>query len=138
MERAFAQKAKDFIKNSNAFEAILVNKDGNITEGSRSNIFFVKSDVVFTPPENIILPGITRKKVLGICNFLNQSVFIENISYINISEFDSAFLTGTSRKIVPVKFIDNIEFEAGSDLLKKISRLYDNLVGEYIKQNKQF
>ena len=135
---SFRKKAKDYIEKSNAFEAILVNNDGNITEGSRSNIFFIKNDVVFTPPENIILPGITRKKVVDICFSIKQRVFIENISFINLNEYDSAFLTGTSRKIVPVKSIDNIEFEAGSDLLKKISRLYDNRVSEYINQNIQF
>lgn len=132
--RSFRKIAKDYIEESNAFEAILVNDAGNITEGSRSNIFFIKDDVVFTPPESIILPGITRKKVLDICHSIKQKVILGNINQSRLSEFDSAFLTGTSRKIVPVRYIDNIEFNVNSDLLKKIRSEYGKLVREYVNQ----
>jgi len=135
--RSLRKIAKDYIEKSNAFEAILVNKAGNISEGSRSNIFLIKNYIVFTPPENIILPGITRKKVLDICYSMKQKIIVGNISYTKLYEFDSAFLTGTSRKIVPIKSIDNIEFDVSSDLLNKIIRSYDLLVREYVNQNMQ-
>ena len=51
-----------------AYEALLVNEKNMITEGSRSNIFFLKGETLVTAPDNLILNGITRKHILEICN----------------------------------------------------------------------
>ena len=49
------------------YEALLVNENNLITEGSRSNIFFLKGETLVTAPDNVILNGITRKHILEIC-----------------------------------------------------------------------
>jgi len=54
-----------------AYEALLVNNEGLITEGSRSNIFMIKEGMVFTAPDTIVLPGIARKKVIDTCRLEN-------------------------------------------------------------------
>ena len=71
--------ADKIISDKNVYEVLLVNQEGFITEGSRSNIFFIKDKVVFTPPTSIVLPGITREKVLEICNNLGIETHREMI-----------------------------------------------------------
>ncbi|MGQ9620203.1 MAG: aminotransferase class IV, partial [Bacteroidales bacterium] len=51
----------------NAYEALLVNKENCITEGSRSNVFFIKEEKLVTAPDKFVLGGITRTHILDIC-----------------------------------------------------------------------
>lgn len=130
------QKSIRLLKKTGAYEAILVNEHDTITEASRSNIFFTKGETVFTTPDLLILPGITRKKVLEACSRLDMEVKFENINLEDLGSYDSCFLTGTARKIVPVKKIENMEFEVGNSLVQKISNSFENMVMEYIQLNK--
>ncbi len=132
------ETATTLIGKNKAYEAILINKNRFITEGSRSNIFFIKNNTVYTTPEDQVLPGITRKNVLEICLANKIKTEIINISYSQISDFESAFLTGTSRKVVPIRNIDNIHFDSKNKLMRKIMKYFDNLEAEYIKQHKQY
>ena len=124
------------LKKANAYEAILVDEEGFITEGSRSNIFFIKNGIVYTTPDEFILPGITRKKVLQLCDAKTIEVRMQRIHYSEISTYDAAFITGTSRKVLPVKTIDAINFAVENDTMQKISTEFENLVSEYILQTK--
>lgn len=130
--RAMREASSELLKKTGAYEAILVEEDGSITEASRSNVFFVKNDMVFTTPVNLVLPGITRKKVIDICYQLNVVVKFETLSINNISDFDVCFLTGTARKIVPVKNIDQMSFNPNHPVVRKISLAFDDLVADYL------
>ncbi len=125
------------LNENDSYEAILVNNDGFITEGSRSNIFFIKDDMVVTTPENLVLQGVTRKKVMEVCKQAGINVEMKNIHYNQIHEYDVSFLTGTSRKIVPVRLIDNCKFLSRYKLLKQISEGYENLVIKYLKESRE-
>jgi len=127
----------NLLSKNQAYEAILVNNEGHITEGSRSNIFFIKGDTVFTTPENKVLQGITRKKVLEVCNKAGIRVEFKNIGVNQIQEYEVAFLTGTSRKIVPIRSIDNCKFSTINKLLQEISEGFEDLVTKYISENKE-
>ena len=84
-------------------EAILLNEDGYITEGSTSNIFFIKSSGLVTPPlESGILPGITRALVMEIAGTLGISVAEDNIFPADLHRFNEAFLTGSVMEIMPL------------------------------------
>lgn len=86
----------------NAEEAVLV-RDGFITEGSHTNIFFVKSGKVYTHPANqLILDGITRKIVLKLCEELNIPMMEKAIGVDEIDTMDEAFLTGTTTQIASI------------------------------------
>jgi branched-chain amino acid aminotransferase len=113
-----------------------VNKQGLITEASRSNVFFIKNEKIYTSPVSMVLPGITRKKVLYVCDRLNIKVEMRNISVSELSDFESCFLTGTARKIVPVKRIEGITFDPRNAILNEVSNEFEKLVQEYIKANK--
>jgi branched-chain amino acid aminotransferase len=129
---AFRKITNAEIQKADAFEAVLIDRDGFVTEGSRSNIFFVKDETLFTPPLENVLPGITRKNVLEVCKRLNVKVDIRPISFDEISYFDAAFLTGTTRIQVPISKIDELEFNADNRLVERIIGGFKELVDEYI------
>jgi branched-chain amino acid aminotransferase len=124
------------IKEANAFEALLVNAEGFITEGSKSNVFLIGNDKVVTPPAAYVLPGITRKYILYLCRLAGISAMEENIPCSEAGNFDSCFITGTSPGILAVSNIDKVRYNAGHHLLKRLSADYKTLVSEYINKHK--
>jgi branched-chain amino acid aminotransferase len=87
-------------------EALLLNEDGYLTEGSTSNIFFVKSSGLVTPPlASGILPGITRDMVIEIVGTLGISVAEDNITLADLPQFQEAFLTASTMEIMPLVMI---------------------------------
>jgi len=107
-----------------AYEAILVNYDGKITEGSRSNIFFLRNDTLITAPDNLILLGITRKHILGICRENAISVTFECVNYNDLNMYDAVFMTGTSPMVLPFNSIDNVSFNISLPLMENLRKLY--------------
>jgi branched-chain amino acid aminotransferase len=130
----FRARVNKIIVESNAWEALLINHQNNITEGSKSNIFAIKGKIVFTPPTQKVLPGITRKHVIDICKKLDIKLIEHDISYAEISRYDSFFITGTSPKILPLKMIDDIYFKISSNILKNIMLEYDKIILCYIEK----
>jgi D-alanine transaminase len=85
-----------------ADEAVLV-RDGVITEGSHTNIFFVKDGTVLTHPANeYILDGITRKVVVQLCLDMNITLVERPVSIDDVPNMDEAFFTGTTTQIAPI------------------------------------
>jgi branched-chain amino acid aminotransferase len=125
------------LNKAHAYEGILITDDGFITEGSRSNVFFVQENTVFTTPENHILQGITRKKVLEICRWNQIHVKQLQIRKSDISKFSSMFLTGTSRKVLPVKSIENIQFSVENTTMQTIVEEFEEYVLKYIKATRK-
>jgi branched-chain amino acid aminotransferase len=124
--------ANDTIAEKKLFEVILNDNNGYITEGSRSNLFFIKGDKIITAPENDVLQGITRLKVFELCKSERIELIEKKIHVSEIDEMDSAFITGTSLKILPIKNIDLIQFNTKNKTLKKVSDLYNNSIENYV------
>jgi branched-chain amino acid aminotransferase len=106
------------------YEALLVNDDGLVTEGSRSNIFFLKDDKLVTAPDDMILGGITRKYIIDICAKQNISVKMACVKADSLSEYDSVFMTGTSPMVLPFNSVDTMVFKVSSPLIVKLRTLY--------------
>ena len=106
------------------YEALLVNENGCITEGSRSNVFFLKDDKLFTAPDDLVLSGITRKYILEICKIEGIDVVFECIEADKISEYEAVFMTGTSPMVLPFNMIDNIKFKVRFPLFENLRKLY--------------
>jgi branched-chain amino acid aminotransferase len=106
------------------YEAILVNENNLITEGSRSNIFFLKGETLVTAPDNVILNGITRKRILEICfeNKIRVEQFCVNAD--DIKEFDAVFMTGTSPMVLPFNCIGDKSFKVNVPLIAELRNLY--------------
>ena len=109
-------------------EALLVNEQGFITEGSRSNFFAVIGNSLITPPSNSVLRGITREVVIELAS-KNGILCTERTIHISeIERMDGAFITGTSTKVLPIKRIGNYSFRSIPMTTRKIMELYDQLV----------
>lgn len=107
-----------------AYEVLLVNKNNCITEGSRSNIFFIQDEKLITAPDEYVLSGITRKHILGICRETGIDVKFTCIKPDEISEYHSVFITGTSPGVLPFYCIDNIFFKVNNSLITQLRNMY--------------
>ncbi len=125
--------ATDHIKQTDeVYEILLVDHDGFITEGSRSNVFFIRGDEVITPPIGSVLPGVTRKHLISICHENGIRLSEQTVSCKNLSRFDALFISGTSRKVLPVNRVDDLEFKIDNELIKRLSGLFNRHVEAYI------
>ena len=106
------------------YEAILVNENNLITEGSRSNIFFLKGETLTTAPDNVILNGITRKHILEICVENKIRVEFACVKADEIKEYDAVFMTGTSPMVLAFYCIDNYFFNVNISLVERLRKLY--------------
>jgi branched-chain amino acid aminotransferase len=106
------------------YEAILVNENNLITEGSRSNIFFLKGETLVTAPDNVILNGITRKHILQICYEHKISVELSCVSADDINDYDAVFMTGTSPMVLPFNCIGDKYFNVRIPLVERLRKLY--------------
>lgn len=132
----YKEKVARKIKEDNVFEVLLVNKDNKITEGSKSNVFFVKGKKVYTAPGEYILKGITRQYIIDACEKLGFELLITLIGTESIKDMDGLFISGTSIKVFPVSQVDDMHFESGTNpTIIAIRDLFDHLIDEYIKKN---
>lgn len=91
-----------------AFEAVMRNHTGRIAECSQSNLFVVRGGTVVTPPlEAGLLPGITRAFVLELCLQLGIPAAENHLDVDGLLGADEAFLTSTTREIVPIVRVDD-------------------------------
>lgn len=134
---SFKEDVAKKMKDADAFEALLVRDDGYIPEGSRSNIFFVKEDSLYTAPKDEILLGITRKHMFKIADMLNIKIVEESIHAEDLNKIDGAFITGTSINMLPISIIDNIEINSAKNkIIGELNKVYMDLIKGYIEKNK--
>ena len=88
-------------------EAIMVNAQGYVAEGSSDNIFIVKNGVVFTPPCWVgALEGITRGAIIEICEKIGLPIKIEPFTLHDVYVADEVFFTGTAAEVIAVREVD--------------------------------
>lgn len=138
LNNQYKQKVSSKIEADGVFEVLLVNSEGKITEGSKSNVFFVKGEKVFTAPGSHVLKGITRKYVFDACRSVGVEVIEELVDANSLENFDGVFLSGTSIKVLPVSRIDNMIFSSGTyPTIVAIRDEFDRLLDEYIQEHKK-
>jgi len=115
-------------KEAGAYEALLIDGQGRITEGTRTNFFCIKGWTLFSPDESTILLGVTRKAVLKVAVANGFTVVQKDIRPSDLSEYDGAFLTSTSSKILPVRAIDEFQFAKQPDALKDLMGAFDDFL----------
>lgn len=103
----FIQKASEIRKQigKEIHEVIMVDENGRFLEGLSSNFFAVHQGKVWTAGQGV-LPGITRELVLKCVQELNLPLNLEGFPYQRLYEIEEAFLTSTSRGVLPVRKID--------------------------------
>lgn len=88
------------------FEALLVNRKGYVTEGTRSNFYGIKGNVIYTADDDDVLHGVTRIGLVESAKKLGMDVVYEPIRPESFLEYDSLFITSTSMKAIPIREID--------------------------------
>src|SRR5690625_3426315 len=99
---------------SHADEALILNNQGFVTEGSADNIFIVKNGVIKTPPIYLgALEGITRNAIIDIAK--EQGYLVEEVPFTlhDVYTADEVFLTGTAAEVIPVVSVDNRKIGSG-------------------------
>ena len=122
------EMANKMIKNQQLFEVLLVDQHGYITEGSRSNCFFIKENTLYTAPVQHILPGVTRKSVFSVCKKLGVPVLEESIHHHQLPEVQALFITGTSPGVLPIRSVGQLSFPPQHPLLTQIRAAYQEKV----------
>jgi len=135
---SFKERVATALAGAKAYEALLVNSENEITEGSRSNMFFIKDGKVLTAPKGNVLIGITRVCVFELCNNLGIEIIEKPISTSMLKEMDGVLMTGTSPKLLPISSIDNMSFgSADNPIIKALIKGYDDMIEEYLKRCKK-
>lgn len=130
----FRTRVKKHIRDHGVYEALLLNKEKEITEGSRSNVFFIDaSNRLITPSEQMILPGITRSYVIQICMEENIEVEERSITMKELDTLQACFISGTSPKVLPVWKIDSHQFRADHPTLKLIMDKFEVLLNDNLE-----
>ena len=113
-----------------AEEAILIDKNGYISEGSGENLFIVKNSALITPTTDYCLNGITRQSVISIAKNLGYSVEEKNLSFDDLLDADEAFYSGTAVEITPISTVDGSIIGSGS--IGKVTEILQNKYSEIV------
>ena len=104
-----------------------------------SNLFVIRDNKVYSAPDDKILIGITRKRVMEALKRAGVDLEIGTFRPEELDpSSDAVFVSSTPFDILPVRYIDDYEFSsAGNEVLKMISRMYQQYTSEYIDANRR-
>ncbi|MCZ4320902.1 Branched-chain-amino-acid aminotransferase [Pseudomonas sp. 8BK] len=113
-----------------ADEALLLDPEGYVAEGSGENIFLVKNGVIYTPEVTSCLNGITRNTVLTLAAEHGLEVVEKRITRDEVYIADEAFFTGTAAEVTPIREVDGRQIGAGrrGPITEKLQTAYFDLV----------
>ena len=111
-------------------EALMLDIDGYVSEGSGENIFVIKDGVIFTPHLTSALPGITRDTIVTLAKSLGYEIIEKKLSCDEIYASDEAFFTGTAAEVTPIRDLDGNQIGQGTrgSITEKLQSLYFDCV----------
>ncbi|HUH07473.1 MAG TPA: branched-chain amino acid transaminase [Egibacteraceae bacterium] len=110
-------------------EAVLLNEDGHVAEGSGENIFVVSDGTLLTPPlSEGVLRGITRDAVIQFARDLDIPFAETTLLRQDLYLADEAFYSGTAAEVVPIRSLDDRDIGAPGPITKQIQELFFNVV----------
>jgi branched-chain amino acid aminotransferase len=95
-------------------EALLLDPEGYVAEGSGENIFIVRDGVIYTPETTTALNGITRKTIFQLAADQGVEIVTRRITRDEVYIADEAFFTGTAAEVTPIAELDNRPIGSGS------------------------
>jgi branched-chain amino acid aminotransferase len=108
-------------------EAILLDDNGHVSEGTGENVFVVRDGAIATPPQSAsILDGINRRSAIQIARDLGFEVVERDIARAELPLADEVFLTGTAAELTPLREIDDIEIGPPGPITREIQRVFDD------------
>jgi branched-chain amino acid aminotransferase len=119
--------AKTETANAGYEEAILLDEDGHVSEGSGENIFIVREGEIVTPPHTAsILDGISRKSVIQIARDLGYTVVERAIARSELYIAEEAFCCGTAAELVPIREIDDQPLRAPGEITRHVQAKFED------------
>jgi branched-chain amino acid aminotransferase len=111
-------------------EALLLDPEGYVAEGSGENIFVVRDGVLYTPELTSCLDGITRKTVMQLAENDGYKVVEKRITRDEVYVADEAFFTGTAAEVLPIRELDGRVLGSGKrgPITEKLQAQYFDLV----------
>ena len=111
-------------------EALLLDVDGFVAEGSGENFFIIKNGVIYTPELTSALNGITRNTVMTLANDLGIEIVEKRITRDEVYVADEAFFSGTAAEVTPIREYDNRPIGSGTrgPITEKLQSLYFDVV----------
>ncbi len=121
----FYRKAKE----AKCYDALLVDRNECITEGTRTNILAMKGRTIISPPAKDILEGVMRSHVLAVAKKNGCNIVEAEIHMAEIATYDGFFLTSTSSKILPINKIDDTIILI-PEVLRELMKIFDEYLEE--------
>jgi len=111
-------------------EAMLLDVDGYVAEGSGENIFIIKDGVIYTPDLTSALDGITRRTLFELAKDIGVEIREKRITRDEVYIADEAFFTGTAAEVTPIREVDNRSIGTGSrgPITEKLQSLFFDVV----------
>jgi branched-chain amino acid aminotransferase len=111
-------------------EALLLDVDGFVAEGSGENVFIVRDGVLYTPDPSSALIGLTRDTIIQLAGEIGLSVVEKRITRDEVYIADEAFFTGTAAEVTPIRELDNRTIGAGrrGPVTERLQALYFDCV----------
>lgn len=111
-------------------EALLLDVDGFVAEGSGENFFIVHDNIIYTPDLSSALNGITRRTVMAFADDLGIPVVQKRITRDEVYIADEAFFTGTAAEVTPIRELDNRTIGDGKrgPVTEKLQKMYFDVV----------
>ncbi|MFO8063662.1 MAG: aminotransferase class IV [Spirochaetota bacterium] len=117
-------------RRAGAYDALLVDRNGHITEGTRTNLFYTDGKQLYEPPRETALLGVTKLTLEEMLSRSGVGVRERPLLRSELGSWAGYFLTSTSSKVVPVRSIDGHSFEIPS-MIREIMSAYDAFLDEY-------
>jgi len=123
-----------------AEEALLLDNEGYVAEGSGENVFVVRDGRISTPDLTSCLDGITRKTIFALAEELGHEIVERRITRDEVYVADEAFFTGTAAEVVPIRELDGRTIGSGSrgPITEQLQSMYFDSVRGNRDQNPQW
>ncbi len=121
-------------------EAMLLDNEGYVAEGSGENIFLVRDGVIYTPDLTSALDGITRNTLFKLAAELGIPVKEKRITRDEVYVADEAFFTGTAAEVTPIREVDNRQIGSGSrgPITEQLQTMYFDAVHGRSEQHRDW
>ncbi|MEZ5570678.1 MAG: branched-chain amino acid transaminase [Halioglobus sp.] len=125
---------------SGAEEALMLDNEGYVAEGSGENVFIVRNGKLYTPELTSCLEGITRDSIFTLAAELGYEIREKRITRDEVYVADEAFFTGTAAEVVPIRMLDGRTIGSGrrGPVTEKLQSMYFDSVRGNRSQNSEW
>lgn len=127
-------------KKRGAYDSVMLNKEGKVTECTTSNIWMVKAGQLLTPPlSSGLLSGITRRQLMGLCQEHDIDFQESEVSPEQLESADEIFITSTTRKVLPITRLNESSVGTGAPgpLTQKLMQLYEQHIAKQHQKDRE-